>query len=76
MAAFDPDRAERIIEEAKRAYRITAGRYEQDVGLAAVARASAATDPDRAEYIAASIAEEYWRPVALAGLAQVWLEER
>jgi hypothetical protein len=47
--------------------------YEEGEALAGIARALATSDPARAEYVASTITDQYWRPAALADLAQVWL---
>jgi hypothetical protein len=55
MAATDPDRAAQLIAEAERLARSITEEEPRDFALAGVARAIAATDPDRAEHLAQSI---------------------
>ena len=69
-ARNDPDRTARLLTDAERiADSITDGHWKAQV-LTDVARALAATDPDRAERIASSITDRHLRARALADVAK------
>lgn len=70
LAATDPDRAARLIADAERTARSFTDEDAKASALAAVAKALAATDPDRAERIAQSITDEYLKASALTNLAR------
>jgi hypothetical protein len=44
------------------------------LALAEIAGMLAASDPDRAERLARSITDAYYKSLALAGIARIWLQ--
>ena len=59
-----------LMDVARAVHSLTSWEHEKAVALASLARAAAATDPDRAERIAQSITDEHEKAVALASLAR------
>ena len=85
LAATNPDRAARLADDAERIVRsksykmwrpkfsmtFMAHEIEKSVGLDDIAWVLAGTDPDRAERIAQSITDGFWKAHALVGVAWV-----
>jgi hypothetical protein len=61
LAATDPDRAARLITDAERAAQSITNEQAKASAQAAVAEVMAATDHDRAERIARSITDGYFK---------------
>jgi hypothetical protein len=68
MAATDPERATQLAAEAKRKANWM-GRPARKAVRSLVIEAMATIDPDRAERIAGSLTDEYWKASALTSIA-------
>jgi hypothetical protein len=70
VAVTDPHRAARHLTEVERAVRSIAGEKVPELALRDLVGAVSATDPDRAERMAAAIADATSKAVALSGIVQ------
>ena len=70
VAVSDPDRAARLFAEAEQIARFITNDSWKARALTDLARALATTNADRAEHIAQSITDKYWKVVALASIAE------
>jgi hypothetical protein len=68
LVTADPSRARQLAADAEEVARSSRGAQSGVLGF--IAEAVAVTDPGRAERIAQSITENYWKVVALASVAE------
>ena len=70
LAPTDPRRAARLIADAEHSAQSVTDDFPKTLVLAGIAEALAAIDPDRAERIAQSLADDYWKASTLASIAR------
>ena len=70
LAATDPDNSARLIADAERIAQSIFFEDEEASALAEIAATLAATDPGRAERIAQSITDNWYKAIALGAIAE------